>query len=158
MTVVTVYTIADGEEVEAHNVCALRARKPLPPLIALLTLDLATPLELAVTRHRAHFNVGHVSPVAAHQIAAVRRHRRNIALTSLRAQTARPVVRVAKVRRRVRVDQILARWRLDRLSLGDEVDAVVTCDHFGRAVVAILKSLAHLSERGHDQPAGLHRT
>lgn len=119
-------------------VCVLRARKPLPSLVALLTLDLTAPLELAVTRHGAHFNISHVPPVAAHQIAAVGGHRRNIALPALRAQTARAMVRVAEIRRRVRVDQVLTRRRLDRFPLRNKVDPIIAGNHFSCSVVTIL--------------------
>lgn len=128
----------------------------MPSLVALLTLDLTAPLELAVTRHGAHFNVGHVAPVAAHQITSVGGHRRNIALPALRAQAARAMVRVAKVGRRVRVDEVLARRRLDRFAFGYKVDPVIAGDHFSRTVVAILQPFPDIPKRGHHQPTGLH--
>lgn len=137
---------------------SLRARKTLPALVALLTLDLATPLELAVTRHGAHFNIRHVAPIAAHQIATVRRQRRHVAFPALRTQAPRAMVGRAIIRRSVRVDEILTgRW-FDCLALRNKIDAVVARDHLRRAIVTILQPFADLPKRRHHQPTGLHRT
>lgn len=74
---------------------------------------------------------------------------------ALGAERAERVVRQAEMRRLLRVHQVHLARGLYRRVLRHEALAVVAGDHLGRAVEALLQTVAHLPEGGHLAPARL---
>lgn len=135
----------------------LFAHELIHDLRALLALDIAAPVKLAMAAFRLHRLKLVVTAAAAHELAAVHALGGLVAQAALRAQRAGALVAHTVVRARVDVDQVLR---------GRGVEAAVDLDqlapavesHGGRAVILLLEGIAHLSEVRQLQPARLEAT
>ena len=116
-----------------------------------LTLNVAAPVELAVTPFGDDLPARVEPPSAAHELAAVDRLRRLIAKPALSAERAGPCVRLAEVGRRIDVDKVGICVRLVEVVLRNELaprpDALLL--HLCRAVELVLKRRADVAEGRH---------
>lgn len=123
-------------------------------LRALLALDVAAPVELAVAALSLHRLELVVAAAAAHERTAVQALGRLVAQAALRAQRAGALVAHAVVGAGVDVDQVLGSGRVEAaVDLHQLAPAVEP--HGRRAVVLLLQGITHLAEVGQLQPARL---
>ena len=134
--------------------CPLLAHELVHDLRALLALDVAAPVELAVAALGLHRLKLVVAAAAAHELAAVHALGRLVAQAALCAQRAGALVAHTVVGAGVDVDQVLRGGRVEAaVDLHQLAPAV---EPHGRcAVVLLLQGVAHLAEIGQLQPARL---
>lgn len=134
-------------------------RVHLDHLATLFALDVAAPVELAAAAVH-HLHLLRVEPsTAAHELTAVDGLRGLVAKASRGSQyPRRSGVVFAEVGARVQVHQILIRvWLELRVPWNQDLGGTDFAQlHFRGAVKFLLYDVAHLAERWHGFPAGLH--
>lgn len=144
----------NGAEWQVGSRRPLLAHKLVHNLRALLALDVATPVELAMAALCLHGLELVIAAATAHELAAVHALRGLVAEAALGAQGARGLVAQAVVGAGVHVHQVLrgglVEAAVDELQLAFAGDA-----HGGSAVVLLLQLVPHLAELSQLEPAGL---
>ena len=132
----------------------LLAHELVHDLRALLALDVAAPVELAVAALGLHGLELIVAAATAHELTAVHALRRLVAQAALRAQRASALIAHTVVGAGVDVDQVLRGGRVEAaVDLHQLAPAVEP--HGRRAVILLLQGVTHLAEVGQLQPACL---
>lgn len=135
----------------------LLAHELVHDLRALLALDIAAPVELAVAALCLYRLELVVAPAAAHELTAVHALGRLVAQAALGAQRARALVAHTVVGAGVDVDQVLRGGRVEAAVHLHQLAPTVE-PHGGRTVVFLLERVAHLTEVRQLQPASLEAT
>lgn len=126
-------------------------------LRALLALDVAAPVELAVAALRLHSLELVIAAATAHELTAIHALGCLVAKAALCAQRARALVAHAVVRTGVDVDQVLRGGRVEAAIDLYQLAAAVE-PHGCRTVILLFQGVAHLAEVSQLQPARLEAT